>query len=58
MPLHYVFSGDGEHGNPERETLQMLFEARRNVPALKLQPFTIWLTYTVGRHRYAREQDR
>ncbi len=25
---HYVFSGDGEHGNPERETLEMLFEAR------------------------------
>src|SRR5262249_7490907 len=21
---HYVFSGNGEHGNPERETLQML----------------------------------
>ena len=25
---HYVFSGDGEHGNPERETLEMLFKAR------------------------------
>jgi hypothetical protein len=25
---HYVFSGDGEHGNPERETLEMLLEAR------------------------------
>jgi len=25
---HYVFSGDGEHGNPERETLKMLFRAR------------------------------
>ena len=25
---HYVFSGDGEHGNPERESLEMLFEAR------------------------------
>ena len=25
---HYVFSGDGEHGNPERETIEMLFEAR------------------------------
>ena len=23
---HYVFSGDGEHGNPERETLQMLLD--------------------------------
>ena len=25
---HYVFSGNGEHGNPERETLEMLFDAR------------------------------
>ena len=25
---HYVFSGDGEHGNPERATLQMLLDAR------------------------------
>jgi len=54
---HYVFSGDGEHGNPERETLQMLFEARRNVPALKLKPFTVWLTYTVDVIDLAREQD-
>jgi len=27
---HYIFSGDGEHGNPERETLEMLFNARGN----------------------------
>ena len=25
---HYVFSGDGEHGNPERESLEMLLRAR------------------------------
>jgi len=25
---HYVFSGDGEHGNPERATLEMLFDVR------------------------------
>ncbi|MCG6203187.1 hypothetical protein LPW26_00935 [Rhodopseudomonas sp. HC1] len=25
---HYVFSGDGKHGNPERKTLQMLLDAR------------------------------
>jgi hypothetical protein len=30
-PAHYVFSGDGEHGNPERETLEMLLEARGDV---------------------------
>jgi hypothetical protein len=38
---HYVFSGDGEHGNPERSTLEMLFEARPNAA------FTIHLTYPV-----------
>ena len=38
---HYVFSGDGEHGNPERETLEMLFEARGD------EAFTIHLTYPV-----------
>ena len=25
---HYVFSGNGEHGNPERESLEMLSAAR------------------------------
>ena len=25
---HYVFSGNGEHGNPERETIEMLLDAR------------------------------
>jgi hypothetical protein len=38
---HYVFSGDGEHGNPERETFEMLFDARGD------EPFTIHLTYPV-----------
>lgn len=27
---HYVFSGDGSHGNPERQTLEMLLDARGN----------------------------
>lgn len=36
---HYVFSGDGEHGNPERETMKMLFDARGT------SPLTIHLTY-------------
>jgi hypothetical protein len=36
---HYVFSGDGEHGNPERESMEMLFAARGS------EPFTIHLTY-------------
>ena len=36
---HYVFSGDGEHGNPERESLQMLWDARGDAP------YTVHLTY-------------
>ena len=36
---HYVFSGDGEHGNPERETLEMLLDARGDAP------FTLHFTY-------------
>lgn len=38
---HYVFSGNGEHGNPERDTLQMLADARGD------DPYTIHLTYPV-----------
>lgn len=38
---HYVFSGDGEHGNPERESLQMLLDARGDAD------YTIHLTYPV-----------
>ena len=32
---HYVFSGNGEHGNPERETLEMLFKARGDEAATR-----------------------
>jgi len=38
---HYVFSGDGEHGNPERETLEMLRQARGDAS------YTIHLTYPI-----------
>ena len=38
---HYVFSGDGEHGNPEREAFEMLFKARGTAP------FAIHLTYEI-----------
>jgi hypothetical protein len=40
---HYVFSGDGEHGNPERATLQMLLDARGDEAN-----YTIHLTYPVA----------
>jgi hypothetical protein len=48
---HYVFSGNGENGNPERESMGMLFEAR------KTAPFTIHLTYPVAEIDVARKKD-
>jgi hypothetical protein len=48
---HYVFSGNGEHGNPERETLEMLFKARAK------EPFEMHLTYPVSEIDPAREDD-
>ncbi|HEX6651085.1 MAG TPA: hypothetical protein VF075_16145, partial [Pyrinomonadaceae bacterium] len=38
---HYVFSGNGEHGNPERETLKMLLDERGD------EDYTIHLTYPI-----------
>jgi beta-lactamase superfamily II metal-dependent hydrolase len=38
---HYVFSGDGEHGNPERETMEMLWKARGDAD------YQVHLTYPV-----------
>jgi len=48
---HYVFSGDGEHGNPERESMEMLFAAR------KKEPFTIHLTYPIDEIDVERKKD-
>jgi hypothetical protein len=49
---HYVFSGDGEHGNPERETLQMLLDARGED-----DDFTIHLTYPIDEIDAGRKAD-
>jgi len=49
---HYVFSGDGEHGNPERATLEMLLQAR-GADA----DYTIHLTYPVDEIDIARQAD-
>jgi hypothetical protein len=38
---HYVFSGNGEHGNPARETLEMLLAERGD------EDYTVHLTYPV-----------
>jgi beta-lactamase superfamily II metal-dependent hydrolase len=48
---HYVFSGNGEHGNPERETLKMLLEARGNAN------YTVHLTYPVDEIDKGRKAD-
>jgi len=48
---HYVFSGNGEHGNPERESLAMLFKARGS------EPLTVHLTYPVDKIDEERQKD-
>ncbi len=49
---HYVFSGDGEHGNPERATLEMLLEARGDDAE-----YQIHLTYPVDEIDEERKED-
>lgn len=48
---HYVFSGNGENGNPERNTLQMLLEERGD------EEFTIHFTYPIPEIDIEREKD-
>ena len=48
---HYVFSGDGEHGNPERESLEMLFDSRGS------EPFKLHLTYEIAHIDELRKAD-
>jgi hypothetical protein len=48
---HYVFSGDGEHGNPERESMEMLFKARGK------NPLRIHLTYPIAEIDAGRKAD-
>lgn len=48
---HYVFSGDGEHGNPERESLEMLFRARGK------SRFVVHLTYPLDEIDAKRKAD-
>jgi len=38
---HYVFSGNGQHGNPARETLEMLWAERGD------EKYTVHLTYPI-----------
>lgn len=48
---YYVISGDGEHGNPERATLEYLAAALAGAPA------TLELTYAPGEIDRVREQE-
>jgi hypothetical protein len=48
---HYVFSGDGEHGNPERGTFEMLVEARGE------DGYKVHLTYPLDEIDTARQED-
>jgi hypothetical protein len=48
---HYAFSGNGEHGNPERKTLQMLLDQSGDAE------FTIHLTYPIQEIDVKREKD-
>lgn len=48
---HYVFSGNGEHGNPERETLEMLLAERGD------EDYTVHLTYPIEEIDADREKD-
>ena len=45
--MHYVFSGNGQHGNPERETMQMLFNARNADESLREETCTLWFNYPI-----------
>ena len=49
---HYVFSGNGEHGNPERETLEMLLKARG-----EQDDYTVHLTYPIDEIDKTRQAD-
>ncbi|MBX3481543.1 MAG: hypothetical protein KF842_14195 [Caulobacter sp.] len=48
---HYVFTGDGEHGNPEREAFEMLFDARPGAD------FDIHLCYPIAEIDPERRKD-
>jgi hypothetical protein len=51
---HYVFSGNGQHGNPERATFDMLFEARRALPGGGA-PIKLHFTYPIDEIDDARQ---
>lgn len=53
---HYVISGDGHHGNPDVDTLEMLFGGREDAGVLD-EPFTIHVTYDPAEFRPYKGKD-
>lgn len=53
---HYVFSGDGHHGNPDVDTFEMIFGGREDAGLLG-QPFTFHLTYNPQEFRAYKGKD-
>ncbi len=55
---HYVFSGNGEHGNPDRETFDLLFKSRAG------EAMDLYLTYGIDAidpqraHEHERERGK
>jgi hypothetical protein len=49
---HYVVSGDGEHGNPDKTTLEMVREARDT------DEYTVHFTFTEDAHLHETNQRR
>ena len=49
---HYIISGDGEHGNPERDTLEMIERARATYD------YTIYFTFTEDAHLREKNKKR
>ncbi len=49
---HYIISADGEHGNPERETLEMIARARGT------DEYRIYFTFTEDAHVRERNKKR
>ena len=47
----YLFSGDGEHGNPERKTIEMLLQAQPDAPK------TLYFTYPFDEVDAERERE-
>ncbi len=53
---HYVFSGDGHHGNPDVDTFEMVFGGREDA-GLTAEPYVLHLTYKPEDYRPYKKKD-